>query len=552
MQHKQESFMRGAFVVSLATLISRTLGAIYKPVVSRLFAPWDNHAGDAGLGLASIPSSSYQLILSFTSVGFNIAISRLVAERLARRDVRGAWRVFRTSLWFMAASGALGTLFFWLGSSYLARLMGRPEAAPGFIATAPAILLVSIMAAYRGLYQGFQRMTPFATSQIIEQIIRVVTGTILVWLLVKRTVPLGAAGFNAGDAAGAMAGLIYLLLLYRRSRQYLWSLDADLAVGEEEGAPARVIDNTEESTWSIVKQIIVQSLPISLIGAILPLIMWTDSFLVIGRLALAGVTGDPATADLGQLTNSFTIINLPAVITLALYMSLVPAIAEALAMGNQALARSRSVTAFRVTLLFAIPAALGIYILADPIYSLVLASNQGGPVLRAMAAGTFFLMVQQTSSGVLQGVGRMALPVRNLVIAVVVKMVLTYYLTGIPGLGVLGAAYATDITFAVAAVLNLWDVRRVVGPILDLPSMVYKPLAAALAMTGVVYLGHSALAALTHGPRLSAVIMMAVGAGVYGLVLLLLGGLTERDFTMLPRIGLPVAALLKRWHLLRT
>jgi len=552
MEHKQESFMRGAFVLSVATLISRILGAFYKPIVARLFAPFDGQLGDAGIGLTAIPLSSYQVIISFTSVGFNIAISRLIAERLALRDTGGAERVFRTSLWFMGITGVVGTLLFWLGSPLLAVLSDRPEATPGFIATAPAILLVSLMAAYRGLFQGFQRMTPNATSQIYEQGIRVVTGVILVWVFARHSVPLGAAGFNAGDGVGALAGLIYLLLLYRRSRGYLWSLAPDVATAAEPDPSPAANAVQGESTWAIVKKIVAQSLPISLIGAVLPLIMWTDSVLVIRRLEAAGVSYNVANGDFGRLSNAFTIVNLPAIITLALYVSLVPAIAEALTLGNHELARSRSITAFRVTLLFAIPAALGLYILADPIYSLLFPSTQGGVVLAAMAAGTLFLMVQQTSSGVLQGAGRLALPVRNLLIALVFKVVLTYWLTGIPGLAVVGAAYATVFTFAVAAALNVMDVRREVGSILDWSSMIWKPGAAALAMTGVVFLGQAGLVALFHSPRFAALVMMVVGAGVYGTVLLLTGGLTERDFAMLPRVGQRAANLLKHWRLLRT
>lgn len=546
MERKQESFMRGALVLTLAALVSRVLGAIYKPIVTRLFAPFDGQQGDAGMGLTAIPLASYQVILSFTSVGFNIAISRLVAERLALGDQQGAWRVFRLSMWFMGISGAVLSVLFWLGAPHLASVSGRPEAAYGFIAMAPSILLVSVMAAYRGLFQGFQQMTPNAMSQIYEQIIRVLTGVALVWALRRISIPIAAAGYNFGDGVGAIAGLAYLVALYRRARASMWS-DAGVAAAREgDTLPAPAAD-----TWAVIKEITRQSLPISLIGAVLPLIMWTDSFLVIRRLAAAGITGLVADGDYGRLSNAFTIINLPAILTTAIYVSLVPAVAEALALGNREQARSRSITAFRVTMLFALPSALGIYILADPIYRLVLGGTQGGAVLQALAWGTLFLMVQQTSSGILQGAGQLALPVRNLLIAAVIKVVLTYSLTGIPGLGVTGAAYATVTTFAVAGLLNLRDVQRHLGAVFDAPSMLIKPGLAALAMAGAVVAGQLALVAITHRVLLAGIIMMPVGALVYGLVLLSLGGIAERDLLLMPRIGERLAATLKRLGMLR-
>jgi stage V sporulation protein B len=552
---KPESFIKGALILSLATLVSRVLGAIYKPIVNALFAPYDGMGGERGMGLAQIPYQAYGVILSFTAVGLNVGISKLIAERLAVRDAEGARRVFRYSFYTMGGLGLAGALFFWFGAPYIAAAIGENalEAIPGFRATAPALFFVSLMGAYRGLFQGFQQMTPNAVSQLIEQVTRIGTGVFLVWLLAPREVALGAAGFNFGDVAGAVTGLIYLAWLAARVRRNMWGEGAlpAPAAGRAGGAPPDVgaAGADVASPWPLMRRVIAVSMPIAVIGAILPFMGLADAFIVLKRLAEMGLEAARTQAAFGRLTNSLVIVSLPSVFTLGLYTSLVPAMAESMAQANSAQIRSRAQTAYRMTALLALPAQVGLFVLADGAYLLLFPEGAGGHVLAAMSWAVTVMMLQQTSSGILQGVGKVGIPVRNLLIALLVKTGLTYLLVGITDER--GAALATAAAFLVAALLNLWEVERLVGRTLDLAGMFLRPAIAALAMGAVLWVMREALGPASNR-QLVTLGLVALGGAVYLIVLLVAGGIREEDLRRLPRIGEALVRTLRRLRLLRS
>lgn len=538
---KAESFVRGALILSLAALVSRLLGALYKPMIARLFAPYDGHMGAVGLGLTQVPMTTYQVILSFTSVGLNVGISKLVSERLALGDLAGARRVFRSSLTIMTLLGLAAALLVWFGAPWVSLISADvADAVPGFRAMAPALVVTSVMAAYRGLFQGFQQMSPYAYSQIIEQIIRVGSGALLTYFLVRVSVPMGAAGFNFGDVIGALAGLLYLLFVVRRGGREMWQQPLEAAATEHGVRPAPL-----PGGWRLMRRIFAVALPISLIGAAVPLMMQADLFFVFRALAEAGIRGDDAQAQYGLLTNVFMIVYLPAVLTTAIQTSIIPAVSAAVALGQVEQARRKAQQAYRLTFVTAVPAQAGLWVLATGIYALLFGDTAGGSVMAAISWAAVPIMVQQTTSGILQGIGKIGLPLRNLALGTALKFALTGPWT--VAYGIEGAAWATVAGFALAAVLNLVAVERQLGRTIRTRVMLFKPLAAAAAMVGAIMLTQRYL----PDGNLFTLLLIGAGAGVYGLVILLLGGVTRRDVESLPKLGRPLAAILGRARLLR-
>ncbi len=544
---KPESFVRGAMILSLAALISRLLGALYKPIIARIFAPFDGHLGAVGIGLTQVPLTAYQVVLAFTSVGLNVGISKLMSERLALGDVTGARRVFRASLTLMALLGLLASLGLWFGAPWIAQVISPDLAGtvPGFRAMAPAVLITSLLAAYRGLFQGFQQMSPYAYSQIIEQVIRVGSGMVLTWFLVRISVPLGAAGFNFGDVLGALAGLVYMLILVRRSERDLWNAPLlEEAATHESGSIRRRVKPLPNG-WGLLRRIFMVAGPITIIGAVVPLMMAADTLFVFDALEKVGIRGAEAQAQYGLLTNVFMIVYLPSIFTTALYTSILPAVSAAVAVGQRDQARRKAVQAYRLTFLLALPAQAGLYAVATGIYALLYGDTAGGAVMAAISWAAVPIMLQQITSGILQGIGKVGLPVRNFVLGALLKIGLTAYLT--VRAGIHGAAWATAAGFGLAALLNLIDVERHLGRTFMTRSMLFKPVAAALAMVGGIRLAERYLPAGIW----STLLLIGGGAGIYGLAILLVGGVTRRDVEMVPRLGRPLAAILGRARLLR-
>jgi stage V sporulation protein B len=540
---RSDSFLRGALMLSVAALVSRLLGAFYKPAIARLFAPYDRHNGAVGIGLTQVPLTVYQVVLSFTSVGLNVGISRMVAERMAVGDVRGARRVFRFSLLLMAVIGFIGSVALWFGAPALAGLIAESAAqtVPGFRAMAPAIFLTSVLAAYRGLFQGLQSMTPNAFSQIIEQMVRVGAGLALTAWWVQRSVAMGAAGFNFGDVIGAGFALVYLLVLARGRAASMWQSESASAL--EPMAAKHAWAN--ETPWQLTKRIFSVAGPITIVGAVVPLMMLADTFFVFRALGAQGLPADQVQAAYGYLTNVFMIVNLPGVFTQAIYTSILPAITTAITLGEFGVAKERASQAYRMTFLLALPAQAGLWALSAGVYSLLYGDLAGAHLLQTIAWATLPIMLQQTTSGILQGMGQIGLPVRNFTVGAIVKVVLTAFLTRL--YGVEGAAWATVAGFAVAAILNLYHVDRHLGRTLRVGAMLLRPGLAAVLMAAAV-LG---LRALLPHRTLVTPLLVAVGGLVYVLSLLVTGGLRRRDLEALPKVGAPLAGLLSKTGLLR-
>ncbi|HYG58875.1 MAG TPA: polysaccharide biosynthesis protein [Symbiobacteriaceae bacterium] len=527
-----QNFMRGAFLITLAQLVTKILGAFHRPGAQLLM-------DDAGLRMATPPSQAYFIMLALSSVGINVAISRLLSERLALEDYRGARRVFRVAAGMLLVTGVVFSTLFAMGSKRMAAFFLEPETWPGFLVLAPALFFVSVLCAFRGLYQGIQQMQASAVSQVVEQVARVVLSLVIIALLTP--VPLKAAAFNGGSTIGTFAAALYLVWKYLKDRP---------TAGWTTVAPG-VESYEHESTTSVMGKILAIAAPLALIGAILPIMGMVDSRVVPSQLMALGVGAQLANeAGKAWLANAGTLRDLPTILTTALYISLVPAIAESYATGQLEQARYRTATAFRITFLIGFPATAGLFAAAQDLYG-VLYKGPGWVVMAPLALSTIVMMMQQTASGALQGIGRIWLSVRNLTIGVVVKTVLTYWWAGIPALQAQGAAHAWTAGFLVAAGLQLLALKQHLGFRIDWKGDALRPALASVLMGVALWLLAPLARWLVPVPRVPGLLLAVVGGLIYGVAILLMGGITVADIGLVPGLPAGSVAFLRRYRLLR-
>ncbi|HWQ62331.1 MAG TPA: polysaccharide biosynthesis protein, partial [Negativicutes bacterium] len=483
----------------------------------------------------------YFLALSVSSAGIPVAISIITAERVAAKDYRGARRVFRVSLLLLAATGLFFSLLLFFGASWLIqeRFIRDPRAYYSLVALAPAIFFVTILSSFRGFLQGWQIMTPTAVSQIVEQVVRVITMLVFATWLAARGIEYAAAGATFGAAPGAFAGLLVILLYYWRQRALL--------------SPQPAPDDTlaEQPGGEIIRRIFRLSLPISVSSVMLPVVANLDLFIVPLRLEHAGYTVEAATELFGYLTGmAVPLVNLATVLTGALATSIVPAVSEANTLGDRELLHRRTAAAFRLANIVTVPALAGVWILAEPLSMMLYHAPQAAPAVRALSWSIVLLGIHQVSTGVLQGMGRTFIPVKNMTISAAAKVGLNWVLTAIPALGIIGASWATVADIGIAALLNIYYVRRYAGFSIDCRALAKSVLSAAV-MGGAVFVTYSFLVTAARSNNLATMLAIAVGVAVYGLCMLFSGGIGESDIKMVPLIGAPLRIFLKRLRLLR-
>jgi stage V sporulation protein B len=438
--------------------------------------------------------------------------------------------------------GVVSFLFLSLGARFLVdTFIKGPNSYFSILALAPALLFIPVMAAYRGYFQGLQNMIPTAVSQVVEQIARVIAGLALATFLLSYGTEYAAAGASFGATAGAIAGLIVIFLIYINNKNAIFSEFQSIEQYREE-PPGR-----------IAKDLLRIAVPITVGAAVLPLINMIDSMIVLRRLQEAiGLSYFEANSLFGQLTGmAITLVQLPPVLTTALSMSIVPVIAASKVREDTVSIERDIKSAFRVTLLIGLPSFVGLAVLSTPIMTMLFPKEpaSAGKVLLYLSFATLSLASVQTLTGILQGIGKPEIPVRNLLFGALTKLIVTYILTGVPFLNIKGAAIGTVMAYVVAAALDLVAVKKNTKVKFEFIQFVLKPTISVGIMGGAVYLIHRSALSLT-GNTISTIGSIIIGGIVYGLMLLITGTILEEDFLILPG-GDRLAAFLHRLGLLK-
>ncbi|SHK07695.1 stage V sporulation protein B [Anaerobranca californiensis DSM 14826] len=542
--HKAEkSFVKGAVILASAGIITKILGAVYR-------IPLYNLIGDVGMGYFQMAYPIYAALLAISTAGLPVAISKMVAERMAVGNIKGAYQILKVALTLMLVTGLFFSLLLYFGAEYYAdKILGTPLVVYSLKSIAPGIFLVVIMAAFRGFFQGNQTMIPTALSQVVEQIIRVITIFYLSWLLLPKGVEFAAAGATFGVVTGSLAGVAVLLIFFLFHR----SKTKELAINKE---------ILQISTGQTLKQMLFLALPITLGSLVLPLIQMADATILPRRLQAAGFTREEAAALIGHLTGAaMPLVNVPTLFTIAIAQSLVPSISEANALQNIKLIKSRATLAIKLTLLIGLPSAVGLFVLAKPISTMLYNDLAVAVPLSIACFAIIFLTLQQTTSALLQGLGKTVIPVVTLLIGVLLKVTLNYFLSAIPIINIKGAAIGTIVSYLVSSTLNLVIFTNTIGLTFSVIDFVIKPLITSGGMGLTVYLTYPLTFSLisrfnlVSSERLvvSGAVLVSVGLGVivYGILLLLSGAITQKDLESIPKIGHKLTKILIKFKIFR-
>ena len=514
-------FFKGALILSVAGVVVKLIGSVNWILLSWVL-------GGEGIGIYQIAFPLYLLALCLSDAGIPVAVSILTAEKAALKDYAGAARIFKLSFLLMAVTGLLLSLLFYFGAGWLIdlKIIREPRAYYSIVALAPAIFLVSLISSLRGYLQGWQMMTPTAVSQIVEQLLRVVTMLALAYYLLPRGLAFAAGGASLGAAVGALAALAVLVWYYGCLQR---SLPPQAAV--QQMGPGR------ERNGAIMKRIGMLALPVALSSLMLPVVANLDLFIVPLRLEVAGFSVSQATERFGYLTGmAVPLVNLATIVTASLAVSLVPAISQSKALDDNPTILQRTGLAMRLACFTTIPLAVMLAVLAEPVVEVLYRAPGAAAVTRIMAGSIFLLGLHQVSTGVLQGLGRTSIPLITMGLAAALKVVLNWLLTAMPALGIQGAAIATLADIGLAAVLNLFFIYRHTGYVFCFADLL-KNCGAALILAAILYLGYPPLQQLLGNRFFAMAIISAFGGLIYVGAMLCCGGLTRQDMERLPFIG---------------
>ncbi len=506
---KKHSLVGGIGLLGLAGLICKVVGVLYR-------IPLANMIGGEGLGLYQQVMPAYNLLLTITSAGIPVAISRLVSHHVTLERHRTARKIFRVSLKLLTVLGIVTTILLFALSRTIARAGGTPEGYSSYMCIAPSLLFVCVMSAFRGYMQGMRHMLPTAVSQLIEQVGKVAVALPMASIGFQRGGwVMGAAGALLGTSLAECVALLYMILHMRKV-----------------DTPAPVIDEDVPGGRRIASQVIAISIPITLGACIVPLASTIDSAMLKNLMTLGGLSDSEARIRYGMYSGMvITMINVPTALAMAMSTNLVPDIASGMARGDMPYVSKETCTGLRIASLVGFPCSIGMSLLAKPILFLCYGSSSytydqlmlAGDLLHVSAMTIILFTQVQATSGILQGVGKQRIPMLTLLMGVVLKITLNLILVRNPDIGIHGAPIASLVCYTVSMVPNLYFSCKYTRTRFRADEVILRPLAASAVMGVSVYAvyrflfgGDAGLAMGQFGRTLLTVaVSMAVGVVSY-------------------------------------
>lgn len=507
-------------------VINKLIGLLYR-------VPLGNIIGPEGMGDFSMVYPLYTLLITLSTAGLPVAVSVSVAALVSRGEGAQALGLRRAALRTFGWVGLLGTLLLLAFAPPLARVMGNGAAAPGFRALAPSILCVCLISVYRGWLQGHGQMTTTAWMQLFEQVARLAI-----------SLPCAIWGMRKGPSAAATAALL------GTSVAELLTLLVTFAIDRRQGRGGALALRAKVRGRTGMLKVLKAALPVTAAAVLVPGLNLLDSLLCVRLLTRSGLPERVAVVQYGLYAGCvLTLLNVLSAVALALAAVVAPRIAASAAPRR---ARSLVARSLRLTLLIALPSALGLMMLSGPLMGLFYpgypASDiaQAARMLRYSAPSVVLFMLAQVNGAVLQGLGKPWFPFVGVLLALCVKGLAMVFWIKPAGWGILGAPLSSALAYAVVLAVEVVSKRRSLGGRMIRTYGWGRMVLAAGAMGLWIALW------LWRRPdpgSFETLFLVSVAALLYGALVLRLGLVTATDVEGLPG-GLRLTALLRRLRLL--
>lgn len=561
----KQSFLKGALVLSLAALIVKIIGAVFK-------IPLANILGGDGMGYYTTAYDMYMPIYVLSNAGLPVAVSRVVAECTSTGRFRDARRVLKLSNLIFFCTGLVGMLIMLIGADWFVNYIKNPGAYLAVMMMAPTVFFVCLTCSFRGYYEGLQNMVPTALSQVVEAVVKLVLGlglsmgiysyginsfetTGMVFGNVAENLEAAKLIVLQYAAAGAIAGvglgsLGAAFAIYLRHK-----LKGDKITHEELTAP-----QLDTPRRKLAKRIITFAIPIALGSCVSQLSNVIDLFTIMRRLHDAvGINADaiismyngaiPATHALSDIPNylngsykglAVTLYNLLPTFTVAMGVSALPAVTVAWERKDHTALKTNVESALRATLILAIPAGLSMALLSEDILMLLFGNRPdevsiAAPLLFFLGIAVIFSATCSPVNSMLQATGHTYVPLVIMLCCSFVKIGLNYVLVGIPEINIRGAAISTLICYMLIMTVSVICLLRITKIKANYVSIFIKPTIGGVSCAASAFFSCRLFESILPSENLATIGAICVGVLVYVIVMVLIRGLEDSDVLMLPK-----------------
>lgn len=545
---RESNFLVQGSILAVASIISRIIGLLYR-------IPLKSIIGDIGNDYYGTAMEIYSILLLISSYSLPVAVSKLVSARMAKGQRKNAYRIFKGALVFALLSGSAAGLVVYFGAGFITTyIVNTPLSIFALKVLAPTLLIVALLGVIRGFFQGMGTMMPSAVSQLIEQIINAVISVWSAYMLFQYGTKIGAvlgnpstyaeaygaAGGTLGTGVGALAALLFTILVFILYRvKFIKLVKADRS-------------KKTESYGRIFGILLLTILPVLLSTTIYNITSFLDTSVFKQIAEHQGYKALDYSTMWGIYVGEYKVlINVPIAIASAIAASSVPSLSRAFTSRDMREVRKKVGYSIRFVMVIAIPCAVGMTVLASPILQLLFQDDREMPqrMMQVGAVSIIFYSLSTLSNGILQGINRMNVPVKNAIVALVLHMgVLAALMYGLD-MNIYAVVWANTFFSFLMCILNGMAIRKYLRYRQEIPRTFIVPCICAAVMGGVVYGVYWLLMKFLHMNALAVVVSIVLGIIVYGLLLLLLRGLREQELESFP-MGNVIIRMAKKMHLM--
>lgn len=543
---KTGNFVIQGTILAVAGIIVRLIGLMYRILMTNII-------GDEGMGYYSTAFNVYNIVLILSSYSLPLAVSKMVSARLARGEFRNASRVLWAALVYATIAGGLACALVWhFGDFFADKVFMTPFCVYALKTLAPTIWVMAYLGVLRGYFQGHGTMVPTAFSQIFEQVVNAVISVTAAGLLFKVGLDsnrvfettgypeaFGAAGGTIGTGAGALTALLFMLFLFAVYRPVM----RKRARKDRKGR--------KESYGHISRSFALTVLPVILSSAVYNINAVLDNSIMAYGMGALG-QGEEFLALWGIYNNKYLLlVHVPLAMANALSSSLIPSLAAAVAKKERQEAKRKTGMAIRFSMVIAIPAAVGLTVLAEPVTRLLFHSGDTASAVQMMVCGSsaiVFLSLSTVTNAILQGLSHMNIPVRNAAAALILHVAALYVMLMGLHWGIYSVLYANILFAAIICLLNGLAIRKHLRYRQEIKRTFLIPALAAAVMGAAAYGSYQGLLLLLKNSAAATILAVCAGGAVYGCLLLKLGGVEQSELRSMPG-GTKVIALGRKFHL---
>lgn len=510
----KKSFIGGTIILMTAGLIVRMLGFVYRIYLSNLI-------GAEGMGLFGLISPIYSMVILTLTSGISIAVSKMVAEEFARRHIVNLKRITYCALVIVVMAGLAVSAFMFIYARFIVEVILKDSRTYySLMLLIPCIPVIAAASAIKGYFYGMQDVVPTAASQIVEQLVRITIVMVMAAYFVNIGLEYACALAVIGMALGEIANLLVVAVVYFRRKS-----GSAFGGGAKRGLMRKRL---------IVKDILKISLPISFNRFINSSMSAIEDILIPGRLVAGGLDYKSSIEEYGRLTGmAMPLLFFPSVVTSALSTTLVAAISEGMSLKNYRMVNYRISKSVQLT--FVIGFIFTAVFLAYPseIGNLLYKKENIGHMLYMLAFTCAFLYVQQTLLGILNGLGKQGISLRNSLIGSTIRIGFVYY--AIPVYGITGYVWGIIASTSCVCTMNLYYVVKATGMALDFRNWIVKPGIVGIVMYFTGKYIYSFFEIFNPGDKLTVILAVCGNVAVAVSLMVVVGAIDRKEIIRMIR-----------------